>query len=142
MMTFFPEIDRKKTKQSVKKLLEHYRSLERLAGEEYIPNVTTSYSFELKSFTGRVNRETENAVIRKADAESELEKIAKAMNKLNQSDRKLIYDKFMSKKELTTTAIYLDYSMSSSSFYRELEKVLIKFAEAYEGGTLLRKKQE
>ena len=59
------------------------------------------------------------------------------MNKLNAYDRQLIHDKYFDNRELTDTAIYLTYNMSSSSFYRELDKALIKFAEAYENGSLL-----
>lgn len=136
-MALLPEIDEKKTKCNVKKLLSNYRSFVRLASEEYIPKVTATYSFELKSFTGTVSRATENAVVRKVTAERELQKIVKAMNKLNAYDRQLIFDKYMDKRELTDTDIYLNYNTSSSSFYRELDKALLKFAEAYENGVLV-----
>lgn len=141
-MCFFPDIDDKATKQNVKRLLENYRSFVRLADEEYIPKVTATYSFELKSFTGTISRALENAVVRKVTAEEELRKIAKAMNKLNDCDRKLIVDKYMDKRELTDTDIYLTYNMSASCFYSKLEAVLIKFAEAYEHGVLLVDKME
>lgn len=136
-MTLFPEIDKDKTKQQVRELLSCYRTMMRIADEEYIPKVTATYSFELKSFTGTVSRATENAVVRKVTAEQTLTKICKAMNKLNAYDRQMIYDKYFDNRELTNTAIYLNYNMSSSSFYRELDKALIKFAESYENGSLL-----
>lgn len=136
-MALLPEIDEKKTKSNVKKLLSNYRSFVRLASEEYIPKVTATYSFELKSFTGSVSRATENAVVRKVTAERELQKIGKAMNKLNAYDRQMIHDKYMDKRELSDTDIYLNYNMSSSSFYDKLDDVLIKFAEAYDGGRLI-----
>lgn len=109
----------------------------RIAGEEYTPKVTATYSFELKSFTGTVSRATENVVVRKVTAEQTIAKISAAMNKLNAYDRQLIYDKYMNKNEPSDISIYVDYSMSPSSFYRELDRALIKFAEAYENGTLL-----
>lgn len=136
-MALLPEIDEKKTKSNVKKLLSNYRSFMRLASEEYTPKVTATYSFELKSFTGTVSRATENAVVRKVTAERELQKIVKAMNKLNAYDRQMIHDKYMDKRELSDTDIYLNYNMSSSSFYDKLGDVLIKFAEAYDGGRLI-----
>lgn len=136
-MALLPEIDEKKTRKNVKELLRNYRSFVRLAEEKYIPKVTATYSFELKSFTGLVSRATENAVVRKVTAEQELLKISKAMNKLNAYDRQMIYDKYMDIRELTDTDIYLNYNMSSSSFYDQLDKVLIKFGEAYDGGALL-----
>ncbi|WP_368252026.1 ArpU family phage packaging/lysis transcriptional regulator [Enterococcus sp. 2201sp1_2201st1_B8_2201SCRN_220225] len=141
-MALFPEIDEKQTKDNVKQLLSRYRNFVRLASEEYIPKVTATYSFELKSFTGNVSRPTENAVVRKVTAEQELAKIARAMNKLNAYDAQLIYDKYMDKRELTDTDIYLNYHMSASGFYNKLEAVLIKFAEAYEGGVLIVDKPE
>ena len=136
-MALLPDIDEKKTKSNVKSLLCNYRSFVRLASEEYIPKVTATYSFELKSFTGVVSRATENAVVRKVTAERELQKIGKAMNKLNAYDRQMIHDKYMDKRELSDTDIYLNYNMSSSSFYDQLDKVLIKFGEAYDGGRLI-----
>lgn len=136
-MALLPEIDEKKTRKNVKELLCNYRSFVRLAEEKYIPKVTATYSFELKSFTGLVSRATENAVVRKVTAEQELFKIAKAMNKLNAYDAQMIYDKYMDKRELSDTDIYLNYNMSSSAFYRALDKVLIKFAEAYQNGSLV-----
>ncbi|MGM0215052.1 ArpU family phage packaging/lysis transcriptional regulator [Enterococcus sp. AZ109] len=139
-MTLFPEIDKDKTKKSVRDLLSCYRSMIRIAGEEFIPKVTATYSFELKSFTGTVSRATENAVVRKVTAEQELSKISTAMNKLNAYDRQLIHDKFMDNRELTNTAIYLNYKMSERTFYRELDQALIRFAEAYENGSLLAEK--
>lgn len=141
-MALLPEIDEKKTRTNVKALLTNYRSFVRLASEEYIPKVTATYSFELKSFTGQVSRATENSVVRKVTAEQELLKISKAMNKLNAYDRQMIYDKYMDKRELSDTDIYLNYNMSSSNFYRELDKALIKFAESYEGGILTVEKWE
>lgn len=139
-MSLFPEIDKDRTKQQVRELLSCYRTMMRIADEEYIPKVTATYSFELKSFTGTVSRATENAVVRKVTAEQTLAKICKAMNKLNAYDRQLIHDKYMDSRELTNTAIYLNYNMSERSFFRELDKALIRFAEAYENGSLLSEK--
>lgn len=139
-MALFPEIDKEKTKQQVRNLLSLYRTFIRLASEEYIPKVTATYSFELKSFTGVVSRATENAVVRKVTAEQEICKIAKAMNKLNAYDRQLIHDKYMDKRELTNTAIWLNYNTSERTFYRELDQALIRFAESYENGSLLAEK--
>lgn len=136
-MTLFPEIDKDKTKQQVRELLSCYRTMMRIADEEYIPKVTATYSFELKSFTGTVSQATENAVVRKVTAEQTLSKICKAMNKLNAYDRQLIHDKYMDSRELTNTAIYLNYNMSERSFFRELDRSLIRFAEAYENGRLI-----
>lgn len=140
LMTLFPEIDKEKTKKEVRELLTCYRSMIRIAGDEYVPKVTATYSLELKCFTGQVSCATENAVVRKITAEQELVKIAKAMNRLNAYDRQMIYDRYMNKMELTNTAIYLDYKMSERTFYRELDKALLRFAEAYENGSLLAEK--
>ena len=137
-MDLFPEIDRKSTRDNVDKLLRLYRNMARIADEDYIPKVTATYSFELKSFTGTTTNQIEKAVTRKVWAEKELIKISKAMNRLNAYDRQMIYDKYMDPRELTNTAIWLNYHMSESTFYRELECALVKFAEAYENGSLLR----
>lgn len=136
-MYSYSTIDKETTKRNVVALLNSYRSLARMADENYLPELTTTYSFETKSYTGTVNKAIEDAVVKRIAAEQEINKIVRAVNKLNQTDRQLIYDKFLDKKELSSTAIYSKNNMSASSFYRELDKALIKFAEAYEYGKLL-----
>lgn len=136
-MSLIPEIDNEKTKKNAAEVLGIYRRLERMAHEEYTPKVTASFSFEVKGFTGSVNSAVENSVVRKVTAEQELAKIVKALNKLNAFHRQLLYERYVIRNELSDIQIYMELGMSERSFYREMDKALICFAEAYDGGRLL-----
>lgn len=135
----FPEIDKDKTKENVHRLLSHYRSMVRLADEEYTPKVTATFSLELKSPGGSGgNSDTVGRMVaRKVTAESELWKIGRAMNKLDAYSRQLLHDRYISRRKKSDINIYMDLAMSESTFYRELEKAQLEFAEAYDYGRLL-----
>lgn len=140
MMALFPEIDKITTKKSVDGLLSNFRSMLRIASEEYTPKVTTTFSLELKNFGNETNSQVESMVTRKVTAEQEIIKIVRAVNKLNAYDRKLIHDRYMGKQELSDIQLYLDYGTSERTFYRELDAALVRFAEGYENGRLLAEK--
>lgn len=139
-MLLFPEIDRKKTKKRVHGLLNKYRTLVRIAGEKHSPKVTTTYTFEMRKMDGEFSQKSGQLVDRKYLAEVELVKITEAMNQLDEYDRQLLYDKYMDRNFTTNIAIYMKHHMSESKFYRELDKAMIRFAEAYESGKLLMEK--
>ena len=136
-MELFPEIDKEATKEKANELLSNYRRLARIADEEYIPKVTASYSFEITGSGGLSESPIEKAIVRKEFAAHTLKSIAKALNKINAYQRKLIYDKYMCRKEMTDIMIYMSNDMSESTYYRELGRAQLNFAEAYENGRLL-----
>lgn len=133
----FPEIDKEKTKKNVHRLLSHYRSMARLADEEYTPKITATFSLELKGSGGSPSDQVGNAVSRKVTAEQELWKIGRAMNQLNADKRQILHYRYIDSREMTDTMIYYDLNMSERTFYRELGKAQIEFAEAYDYGRLL-----
>lgn len=133
----FPEIDKEKTKKNVHRLLSHYRSMARLADEEYTPKITATFSLELKGSGGSPSDQVGNAVSRKVTAEQELWKIGRAMNKLNAYQRQLLHDRYIDRRQWSDIMIYMDLGMSEATYYRELGKAQIEFAEAYDNGRLL-----
>lgn len=136
----FREINRDATKKNVHGLLSAYRSLARIADEDYMPKMTSTYSFEPKSFTGRTSDPVGGALSMKQQAEDELESIIKAFNKLNAYQRQLLYFRYIDRQEKSDIQIYMDMNMSERTYYRELEKALMSFAEAYKNGRLLAEK--
>lgn len=136
-MILFPEIDKKQTKKNVAKLLNTYRPLIRIVGNQDAPKITGTYFFEMKNNALQTTNSIETFHNRKRMAELELLKITQAMNQLDTDDRQLLYDKFMNLNEQTNIAIYMKYHMSESKFYREMDKALNRFAEAYGEGELL-----
>lgn len=138
----FPEIDKEKTKMNVHRLLSHYRSMARLADEEYTPKITATFSLELKGFGGKPSDQVSSAVTRKVTAEQELWKICRAMNQLNAYRRQILHYRYIDSRDMTDTMIYYDLNMSERSFYRDLEKAQVEFAEAYDNGRLLAEKRQ
>ncbi|MBL1229955.1 ArpU family transcriptional regulator [Enterococcus sp. BWB1-3] len=137
-MLIFPEIDKKKTKQNARLTLRTFSQLSRLARTEKLPKVTASYYFDLGE--DEKNHKEEQVVERKILAEVELKQIASAINKLSAFERRLIYDKYINNKE-TNVALSLNYHISESKFYRELDGALLHFAESYDEGQLVKVKQ-
>lgn len=140
---FFPEIDAEETKKNVHVLLSIYRRLARIADEGHLPKVTASYSFDMPvDHGGAVQDKMADNFSRKEIAESEIHRIVKAMNKLNAFQRKLLYDRYMQKQEYSDIMLYMESGMSERTYYRELNKALLLFAEAYENGRLLAEKRQ
>lgn len=130
-------IDKKATKENVDELLNLYRRLARMADEEYMPKMTATYSFEIKGSGGSISDQIGEVVSRKFAAQQEIIKITKAINKLNSYHRQLLFERYMKRRPQTDIMIYVGLNLSESTFYRELEKAQLEFAEAYDDGRLL-----
>lgn len=124
------------TKINVDRLLSEYRTMTRLADEEYTPRITATYSLDLK-VPGGISDNVSKSVLRKVVAERELWKIGRAMNKLDAYSRQLLHDRYISKGKKSDIQIYSDLNMSESTFYKELSEAMIEFAEAYDNGRLI-----
>lgn len=135
-MSLFPRVDRGLTKLNVDRLLSQYRTMTRLADEEYTPRITATYSLDLKA-PGGISDNVSKSVIRKVVAEKELWKIGRAMNKLDAYSRQLLHDRYISREKKSDIQIYSDLNLSESTFYKDLTKAMIEFAEAYDSGRLL-----
>ena len=76
-------IDEKKTRKEAIKVLKKYSRLRRIAGEEYAPKITISYSLEPRPSSGKTSKQVESMVVRRVSAQQDLELIAKAINNLS-----------------------------------------------------------
>lgn len=133
----FIEIDKKKTKKNAHHLLNKYNMLVRIIGMMNAPKIDEEYFFELDTIIEKRKYSQDSFFDRKRAAKEELFKIISGMNQLEKVDRKFLYDKYMNKNYPTNIAIYMSYHMSESKFYRELDNVLLRFADAYDDGSLL-----
>lgn len=131
-------IDKSATKENVDELLNLYRRLARMADEEFIPKMTATYSFEIKGSGGGVSDSLGEAISRKISAQQEIHKIMKAINKLNGYHRQILFERYMRRCPQTDIMIYVSLCMSESSYYRELAKAQLEFADAYDEGRLIR----
>ncbi|EJG39969.1 phage transcriptional regulator, ArpU family protein [Streptococcus pneumoniae 2070335] len=120
--------------QSTKK----YSRLRRIAGEEYAPKITISYSLEPRSSSGQTSKQVESMVVRRVSAQQDLELIAKAINNLSDMEyTRILIERYCRKKRREDYSIYSELGYSSSEYYRILNKALLEFAESYQASNLL-----
>lgn len=139
-MDFLKEIDKQSTKNNAYKLLKQYRRFSRMAGEEYTPKLTPTYTLEPKTVRSynSDSSQTEALVTRRVSAWNEMEAIMKAINRvIDPLVRQVLIEKYCKWQIRTDCEIYMELGYSESEFYRKLERGVIEFAEAYRGGELL-----
>jgi len=139
-MDFLKEIDKQSTKNNAYKLLKQYRRFSRMAGEEYTPKLTPTYTLEPKTVRSynSGSSQTEALVTRRVSAWNEMEAIMKAINRvIDPLVRQVLIEKYCKWQIRTDCEIYMELGYSESEFYRKLERGVIEFAEAYRGGELL-----
>jgi phage transcriptional regulator, arpU family len=131
-------IDEKKTRKEAIKVLKKYSRLRRIAGEEYAPKITISYSLEPKSSSGQTSKQVESMVVRRVSAQQDLELIAKAINNLSNLEyTRILVERYCRNKKREDYSIYSELGYSSSEYYRILNKALLEFAESYQASNLL-----
>lgn len=137
-MTFFPEINIKKTKANAKRKLREYPRWKRVAGDVYCQKVTQTFSFEPRQAHGSPSRPVERLAINRADASSELEAIEWAVNGIIEPvDRKILFEKYLATFTKYDKEIYIELDISESLYYSIIDRALLSFAELYRNGSLL-----
>lgn len=137
-MLLFEKLNNNHTKRNAYKTLKLYRRYIRIAGVEYSPKVTATYSLEPKSYTGKVIQATETQVLKRVQAQNKADAIIKAINAIiDPYTRQILIEKYCKWQVKSDKAIYMDLGYSESDFYRILERGAIEFAENYKGGELL-----
>ena len=137
-INLFAEVDKTATKKKAIKVLRRYRMLTRIAGLEYAPKVTASFSLEPKSSDGMVHSQTESMVTRKVAAEQDLQAIVRAINAL--SDRhysQILIECYCRNRKQYNIEVYMDLGYSESEYYRMRELAILEFAENYRNGECL-----
>jgi ArpU family phage transcriptional regulator len=133
-LSFLRDTDGEKTKEAVEAALEKYRMYMLTVPDEFLPRVTQTYSLVPPSNTNAFHSSTESAAIKKVDFESErdeyMEKIRRAVNRLNKTERELIIKRYMSIDEPYDYEVYNEMGISESKFYRIREKAFYKLAFA------------
>ena len=131
-------IDEKKTRREAIKILKKYSRLRRIAGEEYAPKISISYSLEPRSASGQPMKQVESMVIRRVSAQQDLEAIAKAINSLSDFEyTRILIERYCRKTRREDYNIYSELGYSSSEYYRILNTALVEFAESYQASNLL-----
>ncbi|WP_191556598.1 ArpU family phage packaging/lysis transcriptional regulator [Metabacillus idriensis] len=125
-LTFkLPEINRKETQQKVEDALEMYRMFLLTVPEDKLPKVTASYSLVPPAFSNQFHSSTEAAAIDRVDFERErddyIERIRKAVNRLNKKEREAVIRKYFGEEELFDYEIYNEMGMSESYYHQKFK---------------------
>lgn len=131
-LSFLRDVDGEKTKEAVEAALEKYRMYMLTVPDEYLPRVTQTYSLVPPSNTNAFHSSTESAAIKKADFERErdeyIERIRRAVNRLNKTERELIIKRYLSNEEMYDYELYNEMGMSESKYYRLKARAFYKLA--------------
>lgn len=130
-------IDKTATKDKVDALLKCYHRFRRLSGRQIEQSLTQQLSFMPRPDSTPQGSEIEFKVQRKIDAERLIKDINKAINAQELKSRRRLTDKYIEKAHLFDYEIYSRESISETTYYRELSKAQIGFAESYRDGELL-----
>lgn len=136
-MSLFPNLDKKQTKKNAYKVLESYRLLKNVAGIDFAPKVTATYSFEPRSVTNVASNAMENHVVRQIVAQQECHEIEKAINRVYDAFKRQILIEKYCKQERSDISLYIDLELTETEFYRDLERAVLLFSEVYKNGILL-----
>ncbi|OFN02616.1 hypothetical protein HMPREF2626_01520 [Aerococcus sp. HMSC062A02] len=128
----FPEIDKEKTLKNVTELLSNYDRCCLLAGVSQQKMVA---SFSDIPSGSTVENTNENKLINGIGYQQILNHIHKAIDILDWDSRQIIIRKYL--KEEKDVSIYNRIGMSESTYYKKLEIAKLKFANAYEKGSLV-----
>ncbi|MEE3742572.1 ArpU family phage packaging/lysis transcriptional regulator [Streptococcus dysgalactiae] len=142
-MTFFPEIDIKKTKSNAKRKLREYPRWRRIANDVDTQKVTATYSFEPRQPHGVPSKPVERLALNRVSAEQELDAIERAVNGIFDPEYRLILiDKYLLTYPKTDCDIYTKLGYEKSQYYNMLDNALMSFSELYKEGMLLVEKLE
>lgn len=133
---FLEELNEEITKNNVNNLLSQYQRIKRLAGNSS-PNITSTYSVVPRSYTGETSNPTSDLVQLREKAQTQLKEIEVALKSISADARDRLYFKYISDDQKYDYEIYNNQNISKDTYYRELRKAQLEFAEAYKGGELM-----
>ncbi|MEC1406606.1 ArpU family phage packaging/lysis transcriptional regulator [Bacillus halotolerans] len=129
-----PQIDEEATKLKAGKLLDQYRLYLLQVPDDFLPKVTPTYSIVPPSITNEFHSSTEDAALKRLDWEIQrdkfLKRIQKAVNRLSQRERQIIFMLYMKPEEMYDYEVYAEIGMSQRSYYRVKAKALYRLAFA------------
>ncbi|WP_132371584.1 ArpU family phage packaging/lysis transcriptional regulator [Melghiribacillus thermohalophilus] len=127
-----PEIDREETKKAVEAALEKYQMYLLMEPIERLPKITTTYTLVPPSNTNAFHSTTEDTAISKVDFEQEkeryMERIRRAVNRLNYHERSIIIRRYLDQEERFDYEVYNDLGMSERKYYRVKARAFYKLA--------------
>lgn len=133
----FPTYDVELTKANARRLLVNYAKFERLAKASQHTRLITTMSIDPHNRGDSRHSKIENATEKAIHAQEVIKNIHSALEVLSETSHRRLMNKFIRPTSLYDYVIYTDENISSSTYYREIERALIEFAECYNFGELL-----
>lgn len=141
-MDILKNIDGKATQKAIENILRQYRTYQLTTPEDLLPKVTSNYTLNMPSYSGRFHSKVENAAIRNVEhykqAKAFFERFNHAFYKLTQKERQIIIMACLEETPLYNYQISKKLHISERTFYRIKAQALYKLAlalrvEVYEG---------
>lgn len=126
-------LSKKEIRKAVESELEKYQMYLLTLPSDRQPKITASYSITPPAKNNSFHSETEDIAIYRVDygreREEHLQRIQKAVNRLNEKEREAIIKKYFGEEEEFDYVIYNDLGMSESYYHRKFKpKIYDKLA--------------
>ncbi|MRX56722.1 ArpU family transcriptional regulator [Bacillus idriensis] len=127
--------DKKALKQDVESMLEKYRIYLLALPSDWQPQITASYSIVPPVQSNQFSSQTESIAIKRVDFERErieyINRLWKAVNRLNKYERELIVRRYMDHEEEYDYTVYSEMLLSESKYYKLKDKAFMKLAVVF-----------
>ncbi|GAB2496004.1 hypothetical protein GCM10008929_17380 [Alkalibacterium psychrotolerans] len=131
------EVDETKTRQNVKRLLRSYKKIQAMAH-----NGGEDAAISRISHTGHIRGSQQNsdiigqAVAKREKAKAIYDDIEQAFNRVDEDYLKCMKLYYFKPSTTTNINIYLDESISESTYYNYVKRAELEFADYYRAGAL------
>lgn len=129
--------DHQQTKKNVTVFLKHANKVRVLYYSSLALKSHSRYSDTPVYAQGQHSEQVAKAALLRIEAQEEWAEIETALELMEPENKLLIAKKYLTSDKLSDTNVYTTLNLSSSHFYRKLEKALIEFAFCYRGGELV-----
>ena len=130
---YLPDIDGKRTKREVEKVLSDFRSYSLQESLGQLPSITAKYTL-IPPAGGYTGSSTETAAVNNVDYEINrrklMDKVIEAVNRLSEKERSIITMRFFGEEELFDYEVYDELGYSHRTYYRIKQSAFYKLALA------------
>lgn len=131
------DYDKKQTQKNVRDFLRYGQKIRNMYQSSLSIRSSSNYSLTPSYGNGGHTDQVERAAMIRIEAQEEWKEIEAALNLMNESNKAIIKQKYLSLNRVTDTDIYYSLNISSSTFYELLKDALEEFAFCYRGGELV-----
>lgn len=136
-MLEFDNIDETATIAKVKKVLNSFRRLDRIAGSQYSLSSSGNWQEIKTSLAPNKMAKHEEHLLRTIAAEQERDRIRRTAESLEEPYRSILLLKFCQREKLFNWEVQERLGYGATRFYELQNEALLMFAECFKGGELL-----